>query len=81
MQYDYLRGEQDKGGDMKRDHNIWTTGHEIKFLDSMGNFGPKPRSHQELLKKYIKAMGQRWNWAGMNAGEIERHAKNLLASY
>ena len=67
---------------MHRSNKFYTTQHEIKFIDNLGKHRPDYRGDpKELLEKYLAAMPQRWNWAGMDPAEIEAHVRMRLASY
>ena len=62
-------------------NEYWTTAHELKFLDKLGQHRRGPRAARGLLKKYLKAMDLRWDWLYMDPIVIRRHVKKLIASY
>jgi hypothetical protein len=66
---------------LHRSNEVWSTQHELRFIDRLGQHSRAAHSPSKLLKKYIKAQSLRWDWGSLDAKKVMEHAERRLASY
>jgi hypothetical protein len=65
---------------------VWTTKHELEFLDGIGHRNNAPRNCNmgfipyriKVLQGYLSGFSERTNWGSMNSFTIREHAEELL---
>lgn len=70
---------------MNKEKTYWSTGEEMRVIDSLGRFTTNDGSVQtnlhtrkEALEGYLKACDKRDNWNGMNRDVVVSYAQGEL---